>query len=123
MILVARLSFRAHQRFPAYAVDRLEGQKVRRADLRYRTVEDSGAPSPLAEFPRNLRCYLHIRLLAHHLQGLLDLLVRDNAQEGRLLQLYGKPLPQRAVKYRVSGRVREVGQDDGVFVRESVRFA
>src|SRR5208337_5000409 len=58
MALVARLSFRARQRFPAYAVNCLEGQKVRRANLRYRTVKESGAAGPLAS------------------------LLRDNAQEG-----------------------------------------
>ena len=55
---------------------------------------------PLAEFPRNFRGELGIRLLAHHLQGLLDLLIGDNAQERRLFQLHGKPLPQRAVENR-----------------------
>ena len=54
MVLVARLSFRARQRFAACAVDRLERQKVLRANLRNRTVEDGSARRPLAEFPRNL---------------------------------------------------------------------
>src|ERR1700757_235585 len=83
--LVTGLSFRARQRFAAGAIDRLEGQKVLRANLRYRTVEDCGARRPLAEFPRNRWCELCVGWLAHHLEGLLDLLVRDNAQEGRLL--------------------------------------
>ncbi len=82
MILVAGLSFCARQRFAAYAVHSLQGQKVWRANLRYRTVENRGAARPLAEFPRNLRRELGIRLLVHHLQRLLYLLFRDNAQEG-----------------------------------------
>ena len=108
---------------PLDAVDRLERQKVLRANLRNRTLEDGGAPRPLAEFPRNLRCEFCIRLLAHQLQGLLDLLVGDNAEEGRLFQLHGKPLPQRAVKNRVAGRVREIGEDDRVLVRQRVGLA
>ena len=88
MVLVAGLSFRARQRFTACAVDRFEGQQILRANLRNRAVEDGGAPRPLAEFPRNLRREFRIRRLAHHLQGLLDSLVRDKAQEGRLFQLY-----------------------------------
>src|SRR5262252_1556780 len=108
MVLVARLSFRARQRFSAYTVDRLEGQKVLRANLRYRTIEDSGTACPLAEFPRNLRRELGIWLLAHHLHGLLDSLVRDNAQEGRLFQLHCKSLPQRAIKHRVARCIRKI---------------
>jgi hypothetical protein len=67
MIFVARLSLRARQRLPAGAVNRLQGQKVLCANLRYRTIQYSGAPSTLAEFPRNLRRELRIRLLDHHL--------------------------------------------------------
>src|ERR1035438_9126330 len=63
--LVARLGLRACQRLAACAVDPLEGQEIRRADLRYRAVDDSGAPCPLAEFPRNLRRELRIRSEEH----------------------------------------------------------
>ena len=40
--------------------------------------------------------------------SLLDLLVRDNAQKGRLFQLNGKSLPQRAVKHRITRSIREI---------------
>ncbi len=53
-----------------------------RANLRNRTVEDGGAPNSLAEFPRNRRCEFRIDWLAHQGEGLLDLLVGDDAQEG-----------------------------------------
>ena len=52
---------------PLAQLIRLDGQKVLRANLSYRTVEDSSAPSSLADFPCNSRCEFHIRLLAHHL--------------------------------------------------------
>ena len=59
---------------------------------------------------------------AHQPQVLLYLLVVHDFQEGRLFELYGKPLPQRAIKHGVAGRVREVGEDDGVLVRQRVRL-
>src|ERR1700746_3087420 len=82
VILVAGLSFRARQRFAAGAVDRLERQKVLRANLRNRTVEDGGARCPLAEFPRNRWRKFCFGGLAHQAERLLDLLLRDNAQKG-----------------------------------------
>ena len=82
MVLVARLCLRARQRFPAFAVDRLERQKVLGANLGNRTIEHRGARRPLADLSRNCRYQLCIGGLAHQTEGLLDLLVRDNAEEG-----------------------------------------
>ena len=78
----------------------------------------------LAELPCNVRREFCIGRLVHHLaEGLLDLLIRDDAQEGRLFQLYGKPLSQSTVEHRIAGRVGEVGEDDGVLVRERMSLA
>ena len=52
--------------FP-FAVDRFQSQKVLRANLRNRAIDNGGAARPLAEFSRNLRRELRIWLLAHHL--------------------------------------------------------
>ena len=98
MILVAGLCFRARQRFAADTVDGFQCQKILRANLRNRTVEHGGAACALAEFPCNFRRELRIWLLVHQLQSLLDLLVRNNAEEGRLCQLYGESLAQRPSK-------------------------
>src|SRR5208283_5626162 len=116
--LLARLGLGASHRFPTGAVDRLKGQKILRANLGNRTIEDDGARCPLAEFPGNVGGELGVRFLAHHLQGLLDLLIGDNAEERRLFQLYGKPLPQRAVENGVAGRVCKVREDNRVLVRK-----
>ena len=67
--------------FAVCAVDRPDGQKVLRPNLGNRAFEDRGAPRPLAEFLRNLGGELHVRLLAHHPQGLLDLLVGYDTQK------------------------------------------
>src|SRR5260370_26268782 len=61
--------------------------------------------------------------LAYQPQGLLGPLVRNEAEEGRLLKLHSKPLPERAVEHRVGGCVREVSEDDGVLVRQRVGLA
>ena len=82
MVLVARLCLRARQRFPAYAVGRLEGEKVLRTNLRNRPVENGGAPGSLAKFLRDRWCEFCFGWLAHQAEGLLDLVIGDNAQEG-----------------------------------------
>src|SRR5260370_38704111 len=61
--------------------------------------------------------------LAYQPQGLLGPLVRNEAEEGRLLKLQSQPLPERAVEHRVAGCVREVSEDDGVLVRHRVGLA
>src|SRR5664279_2364889 len=116
--LVARLGFRAGQHFAAGAVDRLNRQKVRRANLSYRAFEDSCAACSLAEFSGDVGGELGIRLLAHHLQGLLDLLIGHNAEKWRLFQLHGQPLPQGAVENRVARGVSEICEDNGVLLSQ-----
>src|ERR1700733_29081 len=82
MVLVARLGLRAGQCSPSLAVNCFEGQKVWRANLCDRTVEDGGAPRPLAEFPRDRRSEFCVGWVAHQAEGMLNLLVRDDAEEG-----------------------------------------
>src|SRR5579863_5889123 len=118
MILVARLRFRACQRFPVRAVDRFDSEKVRRANLCDRSLNDGGAANPLAKVLRDLRRQLRVWFLAHHWKNLLNAVVGNEPQERRLLQLYGKPLPQRAIENGVRGCVGEIGEDNGVLVSE-----
>ena len=68
---------------------------------------------------RDLRSQPRIFRLSHQSQRLLDLLVRNQAEKRRLLQLHGQSLAQRVVKHRIAGLVVEIGQDDGVLVGES----
>ena len=42
----------------------------------------------------------------------------DEAEEWRLFQLHRQPLAKRPVKHGVAGRVCEIGEDNGVLVRE-----
>jgi hypothetical protein len=40
-----------------------------------------------------------------------------------LFELYRQALAEGAVEYRVAGRIREIGEDDGVLLGEGVRPA
>ena len=56
--------------------------------------------------------------LSHQRQRLLDLLIRNQAEERGLLKLHGQPLAQRVVKHRVAGLVLEIREDNRVRVGE-----
>ncbi len=55
---------------------------------------------------------------AHQLQRLADFAVGKNVEEGRLFEIDGEGLLERAVEDRVAGGVGEVGEDDGIFLGE-----
>jgi hypothetical protein len=114
--LVARLSFRARQRFSAYAVDRLDGQKVLRSNLRDRTVQNCSTCCSLANLPRDIRRELGVGWLIHQLKRLLNLLVGDDTEEGRLFELNGEALAEGAVEDWIARGVSEVGEDDSVLI-------
>ena len=56
--------------------------------------------------------------LAHHSQYVPDAIIRDQLQEGRLLELHCQTLPERVVENGIAGHVREVGDQDGVFLAQ-----
>src|ERR1700733_1333552 len=51
----------------------------------------------------------------------MDALVCDKAEELRLFELYRQPLAKRPVKHGVARRVREVGENNLILVRQSWR--
>ena len=53
---------------------------------------------------------------AHELERRANLLIRDQAQEGRLLQLNDESLAQSVVEGGIAGFVNEVGDDHHVMV-------
>ena len=54
---------------------------------------------------------------------MLDALLGDQAQEGRLLELGGKSLAEGVVKNGIAGFVGEVGENDGVRLGQAVSAA
>src|SRR5258708_27508764 len=83
-----------------------------------RAIQDGGACGSLADFPSELRSKPRIRRLAHQPERILDTLVRDEAEERRLLELHGQPLAKRPVKHGVPRLVYKIGEDNRVLVRE-----
>jgi hypothetical protein len=80
--------------------------------------QNRGAGGSLADLLRDFRSQPRIFRLPHQRQRLLDLLVRDQVEELRLLQLHGQSLAQRAVKNGVARRVAEIGKHNRVLVGE-----
>src|SRR5689334_2085001 len=60
--------------------------------------------------------------MAHQLQCVIDPAVGDQFKKRRLDELNRQPLLQRVVKESIACRIREIAQDDGVFVGEGVRL-
>ena len=56
--------------------------------------------------------------LTHHSQYLPDTLLRDKVEEGRLFELDGQSLTERAVEDRIASGVGEVREDEQIFVGE-----
>ena len=54
----------------------------------------------------------------HELQGLIDFALGNQAEKGRLLELYRKSLPQRVVEHRIARLVVEICEHNCVFVCE-----
>ena len=63
-----------------------------------------------ADFLRDFRVQLPLRFLAHQCQVLLDRIVGDEAQEGRLCKLDHQSLAESVVKHSIARCVREIGE-------------
>src|ERR1700676_4812098 len=70
------------QRIACAAIHGLDAENILVAQTRNRAIENGGALSPLANVAGNLRCELRVGRLAHQMEGLLDDLVGDKAEEG-----------------------------------------
>ena len=84
-----------------------------------RAVHHCRACGSLTDLLRDLRGQPRIFRLSHQRQRLLDLLIRNQAEERRLLKLHGQPLAQRVVKNRIAGLILKLREDDGVFVGQA----
>src|SRR5262249_55329913 len=110
-------------RFAGGTVHNPENQVVLRADLRNGALQYCGAVGAVADFTGELGSQAGVGRLLHHAKRLLNLLVGDEVQEGRLVGLNGEAFAQCAVENYVAGGVSEVGKDDGVTVRQGVDTA
>ncbi len=67
-----------------------------------------------ADLAGDLRSDLGVGRFAEILQALAKVLLADNGQKGRLLELDFEGLGERGVEDRIAGLVSEVGEDDGI---------
>jgi len=79
------------------------------------------AACSLANFPGNFRSESYVGRPTHHAQRLPDLILGNEAEKGRLLELHRQALPQRAVEDRIARRVLKIGEDNSVFVGQHRR--
>src|SRR5439155_4778671 len=75
----------------------------------------------LADLLSHVRRQSRLFRLSHQSQLLLDLPVRNQAEERRLLKLHGQSLAQRVVKHSVTCLVIEIREDNRVLVGECWR--
>ena len=103
------------------AVPGAQAQHILASKAGDRAFQNSGACRSLADLLSDLRSQPRLFRLSHQRQRLLDLPVRNQAEERRLLKLHGQSLAQRVVKYRIAGLVLKIREDDRVLLRESRR--
>src|SRR4029453_27234 len=80
------------------AILRAQSDDILTTERRDRSFEDGGAPGPGAHALRNIGSQSRIRRLVHQRQHSSDAVVGDEAEEGRLLELYRESLSQRLVE-------------------------
>ena len=98
---------------------RAQAQDVLAAKARDGALQYRCAVASLAHLVGNLQGKLRICRLLHQPECAMNALVGNQAQEWRLFKLNRQPLAKRLVKDGVPCRVREIGEDDGVLVRQS----
>ena len=116
IFLSCRLRLLVGENVAGGAVRRAQSEDVLTAEARDRSFQHGGAPCPDAHALRNVGSQSRIRRLVHQWQRSSDALLRDQAEERRLLELHRESLPQRFVEHRIAGRVGELGEHDRVLV-------
>ena len=97
---------------------RAKAQDVLASKAGDRAFQNHGTGRSLADLLGHVRRQPRLFRLSHQRQLLLDLPVRDQAEERRLLKLDRQSLAQRVVKHRVTGLVVEIREDNRVLVGE-----
>src|ERR1700693_4345961 len=117
VLFVARLNLFPSQRRATLAGDCLERDDVVLTQALDRAVYRSRNSFSHADVMRDLVCDANSGRQTHRWAVVLELVGVHDFQKGRLLKLDGESLAQRPVKHRVARRVREISEDDSVFVR------
>ena len=116
-----RLDLLLIQNASGVAVPGAQAQHILAAKAGDRAFQNCGACGSLADLLSEFRSQPRLFRLSHQRQLLLDLPVRNQAEERRLLKLHGQSLAQRVVEHRVTGLVLEIREDNRVLVGECWR--
>ena len=100
------------------AVPRAQAQYILASKAGDRAFQNHGTCRSLADLLSHFRSQPRLFRLSHQSQLLLDLPVRNQAEERRLLKLHGQSLAQRVVEHRVACLVIEIREDNRVLVGE-----
>ena len=92
------------------AVLRPQGEDVLTAQAGDRAIEHRGACRSNAHALSDLGSQPRIRRLLHHRQRFSDAVIRNEAEERRLLKLCRESLAQRVVEHRIARRIGEFGR-------------
>ena len=103
------------------AVPGAQAQHVLAAEAGDRAIQNCGARGSLTDLLREFRSQPRLLRLSHQRQLLLDLPVRNQAEERRLLKLHRQSLAQRVVEDRVTSLVVEIRENNRVLLGERRR--
>ncbi len=116
-----RLLERAAERFARLAGDGFDADRIARTEGRDRPGQQHRRPFAPADLERQRADDPFVRRTARAAEGRPDGVLRQNAQERRLLQVHRQRQPQRVVENPVRGRVLHVGQQHRIAVGEHQR--
>src|SRR5215467_11687900 len=91
------------------AVPATQAQYIVVPEWRNCSFQYGSASGTFADLSRESGRKPHLCRLAHEAERLLDALLRNQAEERRLLQLYGQSVAKRPVKYRIASAIDKVG--------------
>src|ERR1700732_3076623 len=108
MFFVVRLDLLPSERCATRASDRLERDEIALPQTGDGAVDGSGGCVAGADVTRDLVGDAHCWRQAHQTQGLLELLVVHDFEEGGLFELDGERLSQGAVEDRIASGIGKV---------------
>ena len=117
IFFTARLTLFTGQRIPVGGIHRLQRDDVLIAQACDGAGEHSLDPVALADFTPDFTGDALIRRAPHELQGLLRFSFRKNIQVRGLFQVNREGFLQSSVKYRISGGIHQIAEQDGVLLR------
>ena len=118
LLFALRLDFFARQRFAGTGVDRIQRDHILAAEIGDRASQHGFDAVALADFASHVAGDALVGRAPHELQRLPHLLVGEDVQVRRLLQIDRQRLLERAVENRIGRGVHEI-RDQNVLLGRS----